>query len=111
MSTGYSEISLALMMLAAAVVLVVAYQGYLRAGTARRLTGMLRRVGLNPDLLTRKGPEAEAVVQEIWQRCRNCSVEGHCERWLAGEVTGDNAFCPNARTFAQLGHSRIQPVN
>ena len=105
MNIGYFEIGIALMMLAISVAMVVAFQGFLRAGTVRRLTRMLRRVGLNPDLMARKGPESAAVIQEIWQRCRNCSVEGHCERWLNGEVAGTNAFCPNAPALLRLKQS------
>ncbi len=104
MNTWSFEVSLALMMLAIAVALIIAYQGYLRSGTARRLSRMLRRVGLDPAIATRKDPEAAAVIQEIWQRCRRCSVEGHCERWLNREVGGTNQFCPNAKTFERLLH-------
>jgi hypothetical protein len=32
-------------------------------------------------------------------RCRRCPVEDVCERWLAGELEGDNGFCPNANVF------------
>ncbi len=104
MDTWFFEVSLALMMLAIAVAMLVAYQGYLRSGTARRLSRMLRRIGLEPSIATRKDPESAAVVQEIWQRCRSCGVQGHCERWLNGEVSGDNLFCPNSETFARLLH-------
>ncbi len=105
MSTWYLEISIALMMLAITVAMVVAFQGYLRMGTARRLIRMLARVGLNSTAMVNQDPASKATVEEIWQRCRKCQLEGHCEQWLKGEVRGDNSFCPNATTFRLMTHS------
>jgi hypothetical protein len=36
-------------------------------------------------------------MKEVRQRCRTCSTEDVCERWLAGEEAGENIFCPNAQ--------------
>ncbi len=102
MGTWNLEISLAIMMLAVTVAMIVAFQGYLRMGSARRLSRMLMRMGLGGTDLSRQDPVAAATIEEIWKRCRKCQFEGHCERWLNGEVGGDNTFCPNAEAFRAL---------
>ena len=105
MATGYFEISVALMMLALTVAMVIAFQGYLRIASARRLIRMVARVGLGSLAMDRRDPVSQTAVEEIWQRCRNCQLEGHCERWLNGEVGGDNTFCPNEAAFRRLTHT------
>ena len=41
-------------------------------------------------------------MKEVRDRCRHCASEDYCERWLEGEVQGENQFCPNARVFRLL---------
>jgi hypothetical protein len=98
--TGLVEIGLALLLLVVAVLLVFAYLRYKAAQSERRLAEMLRRVGLDPDIL--ENEDTAAVVSAIRRRCRRCQTEDVCERWLAGEVEGGNTFCPNRTVFEEL---------
>ena len=61
---------------------------------------MLESAGLDP-ALARSG-EIPAIMNEVRQRCRSCSSEDVCERWLDGKETGSNAFCPNSKVFEIL---------
>jgi hypothetical protein len=42
------------------------------------------------------------IMRDVRQRCEHCPSEDVCERWLRGEVSGDNDFCPNAKVFEIL---------
>ena len=42
------------------------------------------------------------MLKTAQRRCRRCPREDLCDRWLAGEAPGSNAFCPNAQTFRIL---------
>lgn len=59
-------------------------------------------LGLDPGMFTFIDPQSMAIGKEVRRRCRRCLREDLCERWLAGEVEGDNNFCPNAQTFDAL---------
>jgi hypothetical protein len=63
------------------------------------MTGMMARVGLTPGSHMLGDWGTEAVMKAVRRRCRRCPREARCDRWLAGEEPGDNAFCANARTF------------
>lgn len=89
-----TTISAAIIMVAVAAALLLWFREDLASGSARRMAGMMTRVGLDPKVL--------GDTQATRSRCRKCPSEDLCERWLAGEVRGGNAFCPNAETFRIL---------
>lgn len=97
MEVSSTQIIAALTMVGVGLILVLAYRSYLARSSERRMLRMLYSLGLDPDL-ARSG-DMETVMGEVRKRCRNCSSEGVCERWLKGENGGDNAFCPNAKVF------------
>jgi hypothetical protein len=94
------EISVAIVLVAVSVALLVWIGRYMAAASERRLTRMLKRAGLDPEIATHG--DTEAIIKEIRRRCRKCASEALCERWLAGEEEGNNSFCPNARVFDVL---------
>ena len=100
MNPTIAQISLALVMLAAGVALIMWFRSYLAAGSRRRMTAMLQRIGLDPQILAQK--DNEAIMREVTSRCRKCSAEDPCERWLEGKAGGENTFCPNAAVFDML---------
>lgn len=108
MNLSLFQILAALLMLAAAIALVVAYRKYLAAGSERRMKSMLETVGLDSRLLS--SADTKTIVHEIRQRCQSCSAEDVCEHWLAGNKSGDNSFCPNARVFDELRKTRGSPT-
>lgn len=71
----------------------------------RRRTSMMKRVGIDPKLVALDDPKTRTIGELVRRRCRRCAHEDVCERWLAGEVEGDNAFCPNAETFRSLSEA------
>lgn len=71
-------------------------------GANRRRGAMMARIGLHPDAVSLDSPHTVDLGVAVRHRCRGCTVDGYCERWLAGEVQGDNSFCPNAETFKAL---------
>jgi hypothetical protein len=95
-------ISVAIFMVGVSVASIVWLQGYRVAASARRLTDMMARVGLDPEIATPGDPRSKAIIKETRQRCMRCPREDLCDRWLAGKVTGDDTFCPNAQTFRVL---------
>jgi len=97
-----AQISIAILMVGAAASLLVWLRSDMAAGSARRMTALMKRVGLDPGPGTFAGMRTAAIKKVMLRRCRRCPREGLCERWLAGEVGGDNSFCPNARTFRIL---------
>ncbi len=97
-----THISVAIVMVAVTVVLFLWFRRSLAAGSARRRTRMLKRVGLDPYIAMLGDPQTKAIMKEAQRRCGKCRVEDLCERWLAGECEGDNAFCPNAKVFDGL---------
>lgn len=90
----------AIIMVALALLLFFAYRRYLAANSERRMRAMLVSVGLDQDLANNE--EIPTIMKEVRDRCRQCTSESVCERWLDGEVPGDNAFCPNHRVFRIL---------
>jgi len=86
------------------VALVALYQFHLASSADRRMRRMLMSVGLDPALAGRA--TVDVVVSEARRRCRHCSVESVCERWLDGVDSGSNSFCPNARLFEALKQAR-----
>ena len=90
------------------IVLAVALLSHFRDASAKRMTRMMERVGLDPRIATRtypqtlSYPQTEATMKQVRKRCRGCQSEDLCERWLVGAVKGENSFCPNAQTFLNL---------
>lgn len=100
MNMSLFQIVAAVVMVGVAFALFAAIWRYMAAGSERRMMSMLERVGLDPAIAS--GSDAETIMKEIRQRCRHCATEGVCERWLAGDVVGENDFCPNAKVFETL---------
>jgi len=94
------EISVAIVMVAVSVALVVWFSRYVAAVSGKRMMQMLTRAGVDPEIV-RQG-NAEAIIQDVRRRCGRCRFEGLCDSWLAGKVEGDNSFCPNAQIFRLL---------
>ena len=94
------EISVAVLMLAASVALLVWISRYMAAASGRRMMRMLTRAGVDPEV-ARHG-DTEAIIKDVRSRCGRCQSEALCDRWLAGKVAGDNSFCPNAQIFLML---------
>jgi hypothetical protein len=95
-------------MVGATIALLVATRKYMAAASERRMVTMLERVGLDPAIAMSGQPNSvlecviAASMKKIRQRCRACTTEDICERWLAGDEHGDNNFCPNAKVFDAL---------
>ena len=96
------EINVAIVLLAVNVALIIWFQRNLAAASVGRLLAMMTRLGLDPALAWHGGPRTRTIMKEAQRRCGNCRLEGYCDRWVAGEAEGDNAFCPNAPTFRIL---------
>ena len=94
------EISVAILMVAASVALVVWISRYMAAASGRRMTRMLTRAGVDPEVA--KYGDTDAIIKDVRSRCNRCQSEALCERWLEGKVAGDNSFCPNAQIFLIL---------
>jgi hypothetical protein len=100
MNLSLTQIVAAIVMTGIAVVLFYAYRRYLAANSERRMREMLHSVGLDPEIAA--GGNTQVIMKEVRQRCRSCSTEDVCERWLAGDEKGENDFCPNSRVFETL---------
>lgn len=100
MTVSAVQIFIAAGMLFVALAIVFAYRGYLVRNSERRMHHMLAKVGLDPDVVD--GGDVPTIMKDVRARCRTCSSESVCERWLAGEEGGDNDFCPNHRVFEIL---------
>ncbi len=87
-------------MVGIAVALLYAYRRFLAVNSERRMREMIRSVGLDPELAA--GGNTEVIIKEVRQRCRSCSTEDVCERWLTGDEKGGNEFCPNSLVFETL---------
>ncbi len=94
--------SVSIFLVAVAVASIVWLQMYRVAGAATHMTEMMARVGLDPGTPLLGGPGGKVIMKKMRQRCIRCPREVLCDRWLAGEVSGDNSFCPNAQTFGVL---------
>ena len=86
------------------IALVFGYRRYLTASSERRMGKMLEAVGVDPRLAS--SPDADLIMAELRGRCTQCQSEDVCERWLRGEESGGNDFCPNHKIFELLMHIR-----
>lgn len=100
MSNSFIQSFAAITMVGVAFLLFLAIRAYMAAASERRMRRMLERVGIDPIIVA--SGDATKIIKEIRQRCRTCSTEAVCERWLCGEEQGGNDFCPNANVFATL---------
>ena len=100
MNVTMTQFFAALVMLAVAIVMAVAYRKYLKANSERRMRAMLESVGLDPEIADIGG--IETIMSEVRQRCTSCNAESVCEDWLNSDEKGDNDFCPNKRVFEIL---------
>jgi hypothetical protein len=100
MNPSLFQLALAIFMVAVSGALVVWFWRYRAADSQRRMTQMLTRAGVTPEIF-RRG-DVEAIIKDVRSRCRTCSSEGVCERWLGGKIEGENDFCPNAEIFRSL---------
>jgi hypothetical protein len=82
------------------IALVVAYRHYLAANSERRMLSMLESIGLDPAIASNS--ELESIMSDARKRCRSCTTEDVCERWLTCNEKDDNEFCPNSRAFDVL---------
>ena len=105
MDPSIIRIEIAVLMVAASIALLVWLQGSMTAASAGRLMRMITRIGLDPGIAARRDPQTVNLMKGVRWRCARCPREDHCERWLAGELEGGNAFCPNARIFEALAES------
>ena len=81
-------------------VLIFAYRSYLAANSERRMLSMIESIGLDPAIAS--SSDLETIMGEVRQRCRSCTSEDVCERWLTCNEKGDNDFCPNSKAFEVL---------
>ncbi len=96
------EINVAIVMVAVTFALFMWVQRSQAAASARRLTGVMTRVGLDPGIAGLSDPQTTVIMNQARRRCGNCPREDVCDRWLAGSVKGDNTFCPNAQILRSL---------
>ncbi len=94
------EVFVGLLMLVAALAIVFGFRRFLSGNSERRMRSMLEAVGLDPEIAS--SGDARRIMSEVRDRCRHCQSESVCERWLRGEKTGGNDFCPNQQVFELL---------
>ena len=100
METSLIQIIVAISMLIVVVLLFFGLRRYQLRNSERRMLAMLESVGLDPEIAT--SGDMDTIMGEVRHRCQRCQSEALCERWLKGEETGSNEFCPNARVFEVL---------
>lgn len=99
---GPTQIGVAIVMVGVALAIFMWFQSSQAAASARRMAGMMTRVGLDPETVMLGDPRSMAIREEARRRCMGCPREDLCDRWLAGKVDGDNTFCANLQTFDLL---------
>ena len=100
MDVTLTQLIAAIVMVGLGLALVIGYRAYLNRNSERRMLSMIDSLGLDTDIASNE--ELGTLMVEVRQRCRGCTAEDVCERWLRGDEEGDNAFCPNARVFEIL---------
>lgn len=96
------DITLAISMVAVALVLVLWFEGSVAAATGKRIMRMMILNGLKPGFAMGGGARLTADLKDARKRCGRCTAEDLCDRWLVGKVQGANDFCPNAKVFRML---------
>jgi len=64
------------------------------------MLSMIESIGLDPAIAS--SSDLETIMGEVRRRCRSCTSEDVCERWLTCNEKDDNDFCPNAKAFTVL---------
>lgn len=108
MNPSLFEISVAIVMMAVIIALFVWFAKYKGAVSERRMQRMLKRAGVDREVAMQG--DTESIIKDIRSRCQKCMAEDLCERWLAGEVKGENTFCPNAQVFNLLTRTTRRTV-
>ncbi len=96
-----SEIGSAIFLVIATIVLFVGFCRFVEAASRYRLGRMMASFGLGLDDIEDSDSGTGLDMHAVRSRCRRCPIENVCERWLAGEIEGDNSFCLNAKVFAR----------
>jgi hypothetical protein len=99
MNVSLPDLGIAIFFLATAAALVLLFRRKLAISSTSRMYRMMARIGVYPRNFARSGDDADFDLDSVRKRCRMCPAEDVCERWLAGEIEGDNGFCPNAKIF------------
>ena len=99
MNSTLSDIGIAILLVVVAAALIVWFCRTLEAASRSRLRRMMAHYGLDPDKLANSDSGMGLDLHAVRSRCRTCPIENVCERWLAGEIVGDNDFCPNGKMF------------
>lgn len=94
------EIGVAVCMVTVIAALVVLFARSLAEASAGRTLLMLAHAGVDPELA--RHADTDPGMRDVRRRCRGCRSEDLCDRWLAGNVGGDNSFCPNAQIMRKL---------
>jgi hypothetical protein len=95
------EIGVIIFMLAVSVAaLVVWFLRHAAASSEKRMMHMLTRASVDPEFSGHD--DIWAILHVARGRCSRCRCENLCDRWLAGNVGGDNSFCPNAQVLRIL---------
>jgi len=94
------EIGMAIFIVALGVALIVWFFRHAAAASEKRMMHMLTRTGV--DLAFSGHDDTWAILHVARGRCSGCRSKDLCNRWLAGNVEGDNSFCPNAQIFRIL---------
>ncbi len=100
MNMSMFQIFAAIVMVGVAFLLFYAVRQYMADQSERRMRTMLIKIGLDPVIAS--SGDSQTIMREVRQRCRTCSSEDVCERWLTGEEIGENVFCPNAEVFESM---------
>lgn len=95
-----TQFIIAALMVTVAIGLIFAIRNYLSRTSQRRRLAMLEALGIDPAIVT--SGDMPTIMSDVRKRCEHCQSEGLCERWLRGEETGGNDFCPNAKVFEIL---------
>jgi hypothetical protein len=100
-----TQISVAIIMVGVTAICFAWLQSSMAAASAGRMMDMFKRVGLDLGTAKLGEPQTMAIGKKMQRRCRRCSREALCERWLSGKIEGGNAFCPNAEAFRILAEA------
>lgn len=84
-----------------AIYALVKFQRREAAASAMRMLRMMRWVGVDPGFALAVDRRTGRLSRAM-RRCVDCPQPQLCDKWLAGEVAGENHFCPNAETFRGL---------
>jgi Family of unknown function (DUF6455) len=101
MSSTMFNIVIFVSMIALCAGVIVWFVRSFSGDSEKRMTRMMNKVGLDSEAAPAQR-RIEKDIAGVRARCRKCQTEDECERWLAGEVKGENSFCPNASVFNQL---------